>query len=89
MVLLSQFGPNSSGVEHFLGKEEVSGSIPDLGSIWEGAGLPEAKLMALRELRWNNVKLSRNFSINYCSKKRKRRQIGGYRQHGQGKIQQK
>ena len=27
-----RFGPNSSGVEHFLGKEEVSGSIPDLGS---------------------------------------------------------
>ena len=25
--------PDSSGVEHFLGKEEVSGSIPDLGSI--------------------------------------------------------
>ena len=31
-------GPNSSEVEHFLGKEEVSGSIPDLGSskAWPG-----------------------------------------------------
>src|SRR5690606_30345006 len=28
-------GPNSSAVEHFLGKEEVSGSIPDLGSTGE------------------------------------------------------
>jgi hypothetical protein len=27
------FSPNSSGVERFLGKEEVSGSNPDLGSI--------------------------------------------------------
>ena len=25
-------GPSSSGVEHFLGKEEVTGSIPVLGS---------------------------------------------------------
>ena len=26
--------PRSSGVEHFLGKEEVSGSIPDVGSTF-------------------------------------------------------
>ena len=29
---LFEIGPNSSGVERFLGKEKVSGSNPDLGS---------------------------------------------------------
>ena len=31
-AMVRWFRPNSSAVEHFLGKEEVSGSIPDLGS---------------------------------------------------------
>jgi hypothetical protein len=33
--LLVMSGPHSSVVEHFLGKEEVTGSIPVVGSILE------------------------------------------------------
>ncbi len=29
-------GPGSSGVEHILGKDEVAGSIPALGSRFDG-----------------------------------------------------
>jgi hypothetical protein len=45
-------GPNSSEVEHFLGKEEVSGSIPDLGSSKASRLRTERlhKWMAFREL---------------------------------------
>ena len=43
-------GPNSSEVEHFLGKEEVSGSIPDLGSSKVEGADSSLKWMGLREL---------------------------------------
>ena len=58
------YGPHSSVVEHFLGKEEVTGSIPVVGSIRILWGL-------LREETYLNEKLDSNVknreTFNYKS----------------------
>ena len=56
MLACVKMCPHSSGVEHFLGKEEVTGSIPVVGLLTSKRDFGGAFSLFFNSVRNNDVK---------------------------------